>query len=179
MTPQPQLIADSQKFQEAIKPREAWRALGFADWTECIKAMVEEYSLSERYIWMMHSANKTESLLNHGSVGEIPERQLRPLTALPPEQISLFRGRRYNIVGDGQNVHQLNHRHPVRRQRENHPAISAHLLTKTGEQEKKASKGTPASTSGGSLEGFQFAQVDRDLPVEPARPPHKGFSKAQ
>ena len=66
--------------------REAWRALGYADWTECVKALAEEFGLSERHIWRLHSANETENLLTPGSVGEIPEKQLRPLSSLPPEQ---------------------------------------------------------------------------------------------
>jgi phage N-6-adenine-methyltransferase len=37
-------------------------------------------------LWQLHAANETEQLLNHGSVGTIPERQLRPLTALPPDE---------------------------------------------------------------------------------------------
>ena len=68
--------------------RQAWKALGFKNWTECVKSIAQEFSLSDRYIFLLHSANETEKLLNHGSVeiGEIPERQLRPLTPLPPAQ---------------------------------------------------------------------------------------------
>lgn len=67
--------------------REAWRALGFSNWTECIKAIANEFGFSERQIWYLHSANMTENnLLNNCSVGKIPESQLRPLASLPPEQ---------------------------------------------------------------------------------------------
>jgi hypothetical protein len=68
--------------------REAWRALEYADWTSCVKALAKEYDLTERRLWQLHSANQTEKLLNHGSVGEIPERVLRPLTSLPIEEQS-------------------------------------------------------------------------------------------
>lgn len=61
----------------------AWLALGYPDWTACLQAMADEFGLSERHMWNLHSANQTEILLlNHGSVGDIPERQLRPLADL-------------------------------------------------------------------------------------------------
>jgi hypothetical protein len=65
---------------------QAWSALGYATWTECVKAIADEYGISERNMWRLHSGNQTEALLTPGSVGEIPEKQLRPLTSLPPPQ---------------------------------------------------------------------------------------------
>ena len=62
--------------------REAWRALGFGSWTECVRGLSDEFGFSERYAWLQHSANETERLLNHGSVAQIPERHLRPLSRL-------------------------------------------------------------------------------------------------
>jgi phage N-6-adenine-methyltransferase len=66
--------------------REAWKALGYSNWTECVRAIADEYSLSERRIWQLQAANETELLLNNCSVGEIPEGQLRPLASLAPDQ---------------------------------------------------------------------------------------------
>lgn len=66
--------------------RGAWEALGYANWTECVKALAEEFSISERHLWRLHAANESENLLTPGSVGRIPEKALRPLTSLPPEQ---------------------------------------------------------------------------------------------
>lgn len=64
--------------------REGWRVLGYANWTECVE---NEFPSSSRHIWHELSAAKIETnLLNPGSVGSIPERQLRPLTSLEPEQ---------------------------------------------------------------------------------------------
>lgn len=65
--------------------RGAWEPLGYANWTECLWALAEEYGFTERRLWQLHAANQSEKLLNRGSVGTIPERQLRPLTRLQPE----------------------------------------------------------------------------------------------
>lgn len=70
--------------------REAWRALGFGSWTECISALSNEFGLSERHIYRLHSANETERIvLTHGSDRQnvdrmpiIPERALRSLAKL-------------------------------------------------------------------------------------------------
>lgn len=66
--------------------REAWRALGYANWTDCLQAMADEFGFTERRLWQLHAANQTERLLlNNCSVGTIPEGQLRPLTKLEPD----------------------------------------------------------------------------------------------
>jgi hypothetical protein len=65
--------------------RQVWRVLGYSDWTECLSALADRYGFSERHAWRLHSANETQKLLTHGSVGDIPERQLRPLFGLEPE----------------------------------------------------------------------------------------------
>ncbi len=74
--------------------RQAWRALGYKDWTECIGAIADEFGLSERHMWRLHSANETQkNLLTHGSVDSelVSERQLRPLTRLEPaEQVRVW-----------------------------------------------------------------------------------------
>lgn len=64
--------------------RGAWEVLGYTDWTDCVKSLAEEYEISERHMWRLHAANQTENLLTPGSVGGVPEKQLRPLTALDP-----------------------------------------------------------------------------------------------
>lgn len=66
--------------------RDAWMALGYSNWTECVKSLAEEFGLSERRMWQLQAANEVEGLLNPGSVGEIPEKHLRPLAPLAPEQ---------------------------------------------------------------------------------------------
>jgi hypothetical protein len=68
--------------------RSAWRTLGFTSWTDCLKSLAVEFGLSQRRLWQLHSANQTERLLNPGSVGEIPEKHLRPLANLKAEEIS-------------------------------------------------------------------------------------------
>jgi len=66
--------------------RDAWIALGYDNWTDCIQSLAEEYRLSERHLWRLHSANETENLLTPGSVGNLPEKILRPISNLDPDQ---------------------------------------------------------------------------------------------
>lgn len=66
--------------------REVWHSLGYESWTDCLHALAHKYGFSERHAWRLHSANSTEDLLTPGSVGDIPEKHLRPLTGLTPEQ---------------------------------------------------------------------------------------------
>jgi hypothetical protein len=68
--------------------RSVWRSLGFTSWTDCLKSLAVEFGLSERRLWQLHSANQTERLLNPGSVGEIPEKHLRPLANLKADEVS-------------------------------------------------------------------------------------------
>ena len=71
--------------------RQAWITLGYSNWTECIKSLAEEFGFSERHMWRLHAANITQGLLTPGSVETIPEKQLRPLTALEPdEQVAVW-----------------------------------------------------------------------------------------
>ncbi len=65
--------------------RGAWEALGYDNWTDCVKSLSEEYGISERHLWRLHAANETEKLLTNWSVGEISESVLRPLTKLSPD----------------------------------------------------------------------------------------------
>lgn len=66
--------------------REAWRVLGYANWTACLSALAEKHGFTERRLWQLHQANEIQARVTEpGSVGEIiPERRLRPLTRLSP-----------------------------------------------------------------------------------------------
>lgn len=66
--------------------RSAWIALGYSTWSDCLRSLADEYGFTERRLWQLHAANQTENLLNPGSVGELPERVLRPLTGLEPDK---------------------------------------------------------------------------------------------
>lgn len=62
--------------------RRGWAALGYASWRECAST---EFDQSENYLYRELEAAKVESrILPMGKIGTIPERQLRPLTALTP-----------------------------------------------------------------------------------------------
>ena len=63
----------------------AWVALGYESWTDCLRGVAEEFGLTERRLWQLHSANTVEAELNHGSVGVMPERHLRALAEFDPE----------------------------------------------------------------------------------------------
>lgn len=68
--------------------RKAWIALGFTDWTHCLQSLANEFGLSERHMWRLHSANETQKLLTNWSVEEIPEGQLREIAKLDdPDQV--------------------------------------------------------------------------------------------
>src|SRR5690625_1649150 len=65
--------------------QQLWIALGCTTWTECLRSIAEEFGLTERRLWQLHSANTLEAELNHGSVGVMPERHLRALAEFEPE----------------------------------------------------------------------------------------------
>ena len=65
--------------------RNGWKALGYRNWSECVSKEFAEFS--ERKIYLELAAAKTErNLLNRGSVSQIPEKHLRPLTSLKPDE---------------------------------------------------------------------------------------------
>src|SRR5690625_3540451 len=64
---------------------QVWIPLGFASWSECLRSIAEEFGLTERRLWQLHSANTLEAELNPGSVGELPERHLRAVAAFDPD----------------------------------------------------------------------------------------------
>jgi len=66
--------------------RRVWEALGYQHWTACLQAIAEEHRFSERHLWRLHAANETEQRLTPGSVGQIPEKYLRPITTLQPDE---------------------------------------------------------------------------------------------
>lgn len=64
--------------------REGWKALGYASWRECV---IREFGQSEAYLYRQLAAARIEANLSPtGEIGKLPERQVRPLTALPPEK---------------------------------------------------------------------------------------------
>lgn len=67
--------------------RQVWTPLGYANWSECVRAIADEFGFGENYIWKLHTANQIQSnLLYKSTVDVIPEAQLRPLASLEPEQ---------------------------------------------------------------------------------------------
>jgi hypothetical protein len=81
--------------------RQAWKALGYGTWTDCLKDLAEEYQFGERHMWRLHAANETEKLLSERPVGEIPETQLRPLTSLAPEHREIAWKRAVDTAPEG------------------------------------------------------------------------------
>lgn len=67
--------------------REGWRALGHASWREWA---ADELGQTQRYAYYELAAARVEqNLLNHGAnvqIGALPERRLRPLSVLEPEE---------------------------------------------------------------------------------------------
>ena len=75
-------MESARKLIYDLHRREGWRALGYRSWRECV---VAEFEGSERRLYQELNAAQVETVLNHGSngtVGSIPERQLRPLSPL-------------------------------------------------------------------------------------------------
>lgn len=66
---------------------EAWRALGYASYTQCLHAIAHEIGVSANYAWRELNAAKIErNLLDNCQVEKhrIPESHLRPLSGLNP-----------------------------------------------------------------------------------------------
>lgn len=81
-----QLSSAANKLRQILAEgyeREAWRALGYGSWNECLVRLGEEFGFQRRHMWQLHHANENEKIVHHGAqVGEIPERHLRPLSRL-------------------------------------------------------------------------------------------------
>lgn len=69
-----------------LHQREGWKALGYESWRECV---VTEFEQAQRTLYQQLNAAQVEEVLRHGAIGEIPERQLRPLSPLRdrPDQL--------------------------------------------------------------------------------------------
>lgn len=66
--------------------REGWKALGYDSWRACV---VGEFGKHQSYLYRQLEAAKAEIAISpkgENSVGSIPERHLRPLTSLPPDE---------------------------------------------------------------------------------------------
>lgn len=68
--------------------REGWRALGYENWEKCVTS---EFKEKRAYLFYQLAAAKAEKNIIAQSttvdkIGTIPERHLRPLTSLAPEQ---------------------------------------------------------------------------------------------
>jgi hypothetical protein len=66
--------------------RAVWWELGYLTWTACLEAIAEELDMGITHLWRLHHANQTERVLSPGTVATIPEKHLRPLRGLTPEQ---------------------------------------------------------------------------------------------
>lgn len=76
---------------ETIRPliaelheKKGWEALGYKSWRQCVNA---EFEQSQAHLYRQLEAAKIEKVVSPtGEIGKIPERVLRPLASLPPEQ---------------------------------------------------------------------------------------------
>ena len=74
-----------------LHDRDGWDALGYSCWTECVQ---KEFQQAERYIFYQYKAAQIEQNINDSAktnctrvqLGTIPEKQLRPLSKLEPQQ---------------------------------------------------------------------------------------------
>lgn len=64
--------------------REGWRALGYANWVDCVKA---EFSIGQSRVYQLFEAAKVEQRISTivENTASIPDSQLRPLASLPVE----------------------------------------------------------------------------------------------
>jgi hypothetical protein len=68
-----------------LHERRGWDALGYKNWTECVR---KEFEQAERYIFYQFKAAQIEQNIadcTRVQLGEIPEKHLRPLGKLPAE----------------------------------------------------------------------------------------------
>jgi len=69
--------------------RQGWKSLGYDSWKACV---TNEFKDKQRYLYYQLEAAKTERNLQDlqnstkVEIGSIPERQLRPLSNLSPDQ---------------------------------------------------------------------------------------------
>jgi hypothetical protein len=75
-------MESARKLIYDLHQRSGWRALGYGSWRGCVTA---EFDQGQRRLYQELAAAEAEVVLHHGSnetVGQIPERQLRPLAPL-------------------------------------------------------------------------------------------------
>lgn len=64
--------------------RKGWQSLGYSSWRECV---VAEFEQSKSQLYRQLEAAEIEHQISpRGEIGSIPERHLRPLAALTPDQ---------------------------------------------------------------------------------------------
>jgi hypothetical protein len=74
-------LESARKLVLELCEREGWRALGYGSWAECVTA---EFDQSRRYLYRQLDAARIEREVAPAvEIGTIPERQLRPLAAVP------------------------------------------------------------------------------------------------
>ena len=69
-----------------LHDKKGWVALKYKNWTACVKG---EFKQSERYVFFQYRSAVIEQNVSNCTMvqlGTIPERQLRPLVCLSPEQ---------------------------------------------------------------------------------------------
>lgn len=77
-------INDARALVLELYEREGWRPLGYNSWAECV---VAEFDHSRQHLYRLLDAAKVERNLSPaGDNGLIPERVLRPLAGLAPDQ---------------------------------------------------------------------------------------------
>jgi hypothetical protein len=99
-------ISNVRKDVVELQGREGWAALGYGSWTECVQ---KEFAQAERYIYYQCKAAQIEQNINDSTKsnctmvqsGTIPERQLRPLSKLQPEQQRIAWQKAVDTAPDG------------------------------------------------------------------------------
>ena len=76
-------LADARQLLLEMYERKGWEALGYASWREYGQA---EFGYSESYVYRLLEAAKTERQISPRGEIQLPEKHLRPLTRLEPEQ---------------------------------------------------------------------------------------------
>jgi hypothetical protein len=75
-----QNVANTRVLLWDLFSRRGWKALGYSSWRECVNA---EFDQSQSYLYRTLTAAKIEREISpRGEIGVIPEKHLRPLSAL-------------------------------------------------------------------------------------------------
>lgn len=83
-------VSSMRRLLLALDERKGWAALGYDSMHKCLQCEFRDARVSANYLYRELRAARVEKvLLPMGkSIGDIPERQLRPITKLPVEQWS-------------------------------------------------------------------------------------------